>query len=160
MLIFDFKHDSNLSGWMIVDDIVMGGRSTGNFSISDDGHGLFSGKVSLENNGGFSSVRYRFAKKDVLNYKKVIIRLKGDGKNYQFRLKTDKYERYSYIHVFETNGDWQTLEIQFSEMFPSFRGMRLKMPNYSGKIMEELAFLIGNKEEESFRLEIDKISLE
>jgi len=160
MLIFDFKHESNLAGWMIVDDVILGGRSNGKFSISNDGHGLFSGKVSLENNGGFSSVRHRFEKKEVNDYKKVTIRLKGDGKRYQFRIKSDKYDRYSYVSYLQTDDDWQTIEIPFSEMYPSFRGMRLKMSNYPGKLMEELAFLIGNGEEESFKLEIDKISLE
>ena len=40
----------------------MGGRSNDKFKIDSDGNGLFSGDVSLENNGGFSSVHYQFEK--------------------------------------------------------------------------------------------------
>ena len=65
MLIFDFTTQSNIQDWVITDDIVMGGESSGTFSLDTEGNGVFSGKVSLENNGGFSSVRYRFNKLNV-----------------------------------------------------------------------------------------------
>jgi hypothetical protein len=58
--LFDFRPESNLDSWRIVDDVVMGGRSDGRFYIGDEGHAVFNGIVSLENNGGFSLVRYRF----------------------------------------------------------------------------------------------------
>ena len=58
-VIFDFDKDSNLKNWKIVDDVVMGGKSSGHFELNDDGHAVFYGNISLENNGGFSSVRYQ-----------------------------------------------------------------------------------------------------
>ena len=61
--IFDFSKESDLRNWRIVDDVVMGGKSDGNFYINKDGHATFSGTVSLENNGGFSSVRHWFKPK-------------------------------------------------------------------------------------------------
>ena len=64
-LIFDFNNDSNIKNWYIVDDDVMGGRSSSQFTLNSDGHGVFEGYVSLANNGGFSSVRYQFDKTDV-----------------------------------------------------------------------------------------------
>jgi len=59
MTIFDFTPDSDISDWRTVDDTVMGGVSDGNFKLNEEGHGLYSGSVSLDNNGGFSSLRYR-----------------------------------------------------------------------------------------------------
>lgn len=44
-------------------------------------------------------------------------------------------------------------------MYPTFRGRKLDSPNYSADGIEEIAFLIGNKRAESFKLEIDAISL-
>ena len=126
MIIFNFDTDSNLSNWYVVDDGVMGGRSQGNFFLNDEGHGIFQGNVSLENNGGFSSVRYRFAPKAVEGYTTCVIRLKGDGKRYQFRLKSEVYDRHSYISYFETTGEWQSIEIPLAEMYPTFRGRRLR----------------------------------
>ena len=160
MLLFDFQPNSDLSNWYVVDDGVMGGRSQGGFRLDEDGHAVFSGKVSLENNGGFSSLRYSFREKEVSPYQKVVLRLKGDGKRYQFRVKSSRYDRASYIQYFTTNGEWQEIEVQLRDLYPSFRGRRLNRPNYPGEEMAEIAFLIGNKKAESFRLLIDKIELE
>ena len=159
MLIYDFDKNSKLNNWNIVDDIVMGGRSAGECYINDQGNAVFQGRVSLENNGGFSSFRHRFAQEKVDAYEKVQIRLKGDGKRYQFRVKSSKYDRHSYIYYFQTTGEWETIEVPLEEMYPTFRGRKLKMPNYPGNEMEELAFLIANKKAEDFRLEIDFLKL-
>ena len=160
MKIFDFSNDCDLSNWYIVDDGVMGGRSAGNLQINGEGHGVFYGDVSLENNGGFSSIRYRFIQSDISNFNFCKITLKGDGKKYQFRAKSDKYDRYSYIFHFETSGEWETIKIPLSEMYPAFRGRKLNMPNYPSDMIEELSLMISNKKAESFKLQIDKIILE
>lgn len=159
-IIFDFTQQSNISSWRIVDDGVMGGRSQGNFKIDENGNGVFYGNVSLENNGGFSSLRYRFAKIDVSKNSKVILKLKGDGKKYQFRVKDNDNNYYSYINYFETSNNWQLIEINLADMYPTFRGRKLNMNNFSSNEIEEIAILIGNSKKESFRLEIDKIYLE
>lgn len=159
-ILFDFKDAADINSWRVVNDGVMGGLSQGEFSINSEGHGFFHGKVSLENYGGFSSVRHRFVTLDTSKFSNLQIRLKGDGKPYQFRVKATDNQRYSYIVNIETSGDWETLTIQFSDMYPAFRGRLLDLPNYSGKEMTEVAFLIGNKKEESFALEIDYIELQ
>lgn len=160
MTLFDFNSESNIRNWRIVDDVVMGGRSNGNFKINKSGHGEFSGEVSLENNGGFSSVRYNFNTINSSEYNSFQLRIKGNGKTYQFRVKDSRYRRFSYIYSFQTSGKWETVEIPFDKMYPSFRGYRLDQPNFNGQEMEEIAFLIGNKKEQSFKLLIDKITLE
>lgn len=160
MNLFNFNPESDLQDWLVVDDVVMGGRSDGRFFLSEEGHGVFTGEVSLENNGGFSSVRYRFAPKAVSGFTKAVIRLRGDGKRYQFRVKSNSSDQHSYIAYFQTTGDWQTLEIPLSEMYPTFRGRKLNMPDYPGERLSEVAFLIANKRAESFRLEIDCITLQ
>jgi NADH dehydrogenase [ubiquinone] 1 alpha subcomplex assembly factor 1 len=115
------------------------------------GHGVFEGRISLENSGGFSSVRYEFDKKQIKGYSKVILRLKGDGNNYQFRIKDDADTYYPYIASFATSGEWQEIEIPLAEMYPSFRGRKLDLPIFSHDTLEELTFLIGNKKPEEFR---------
>lgn len=159
-VIFDFNKKSTIQGWTIVDDVVMGGESSGTFKMNGDGCGVFAGSISLDNNGGFSSVRYRFQKVVVKEYTKVVIKLLGDGKNYQFRIKANAQDYYSYIAPFSTTGEWQEIEFLLEDMYPSFRGRKLDQPNFSKQYMEEITFLIGNKKEESFKLLIDKIVLE
>jgi len=157
MQLFDFTKNSDLSNWNVVDDIVMGGRSDGHFEINDNGVGVFYGDVSLENYGGFSSVRYRFGLKKTKHLSKVTLRLKGDGKRYQFRIKSTVLEKQSYISYFETTGDWQIIEIQLSNLYPTFKGRILDLPNYPLQTLEQLAFLVSNKKEENFVLQIDSI---
>jgi hypothetical protein len=160
MILFDFNAQSELRNWVIVNDVVMGGRSTGSFTLTPEGHGLFKGLISLENNGGFSSVRYRFDAKPVGEFTKVKLRVKGDGKFYQFRLRSSAGDSHAYVATFKTTSAWSTVEIPFATMYPSFRGQKLELPNYPGQSMEELAFLIANKTAETFALEIDRIVLE
>ncbi|MFC2080100.1 CIA30 family protein [Bacteroidota bacterium] len=155
--IYDFSFKSEPNDWYVVDDGVMGGRSQGTVGLSAEGHGIFQGNISLENNGGFSSIRHRSNGIETKEHSMFRIRLKGDGKNYQFRVKTNLNEMQSYVYEFETTGEWQEISIPFKEMYPSFRGRKLKMPNYPGENMSECTFLIANKKNESFRLEIDRI---
>lgn len=158
--IVDFEKGVDLSRWRIVDDVVMGGRSDGNFEIDDEGHGHYYGKVSLENNGGFSSLRYRPAKAiDVGNHTHIEVRVKGDGKRYQLRVKNNANEPQSYIEYIATGTAWQTVQIPLREMYPTYRGRKLDMPDFAGETIGELAFLIGNKLPQSFSLQIDYVKL-
>lgn len=159
-IIFDFNIDSDISSWKVVDDAVMGGESNGNFVLNENGNGFFHGKISLENNGGFSSVRNQFLAKNIKSASKIKILLKGDGNNYQLRIKKNKDDYFSYVANFKTSNNWETIEIKFSEMQPRFRGNSLNMPNFSSNSFEEIAFLIGNKKAQDFKLEIDKIYIE
>ena len=158
-VIFDFNKSSDIQDWIVLDDVVMGGESSGTFKLNDDGFGVFEGSISLDNNGGFSSVRYRFQKTMIKEYTTIIIKLRGDGKKYQFRIKSNSGDYYSYIAPFLTSGDWQEIEIPLKDMYPSFRGRRLDQPNFSKDYIEEITFLIGNKKKENFKLLIDKIAL-
>jgi hypothetical protein len=66
---------------------------------------------------------------------------------------------YSYITDFKTTGEWQNLEISLKSMYPSFRGRRLDLPNFSQNHIEEITFLVANKKNENFKLLIDIIEL-
>ena len=158
--LFDFSTDTDPAAWRVVDDVVMGGRSDGHFSINEAGNGVFFGEVSLENNGGFSSVRHRFEAKSVGDYSHCVIRLKGDGRRYQLRFKSSVNDAHSYIYYFTTSGEWEEITVPLAEMYPTFRGRKLRMPNYPGEQLAEIAFLIGNKEAQTFRLELDYLRLE
>jgi len=158
--VYDFSPESEQGDWFVVDDRVMGGRSQGDVELSEDGNGIFQGTVSLENNGGFSSIRARMEVIETTDYSAFKIRLKGDGKNYQFRVRSQLNERHSYQYEFPTTGAWQEVTVPFDQMIPTFRGWQLDLPNYPGEVMRECSFLISNKKNESFRLEIDRIWLE
>ncbi len=159
IVLFDFDVKSNIDNWRVVDDSVMGGISSSKFFVDASGNGVFEGNISLENNGGFCSVQH-YPKPVSLKEKKIFsIRLKGDGKKYQFRVKSERSNYYSYIYEFQTTTDWQTIEIPITELYASFRGRTIDIPNYDGVSLEEIAFLVGNKKKEDFQLLIDKIEV-
>ena len=160
LVIFDFTKTADLKNWYVVNDAVMGGESAGKMSTDTAGHGLFEGHVSLNNNGGFTSIRYDAGKIKLQGYSEFVIMLKGDGKAYQFRVKTNSKDYYSYVYSFETTGNWQTIEIPFSSMVPTFRGRSLDMANFPGDYIEELGFLIGNKTAEDFKMAIENITVQ
>jgi NADH dehydrogenase [ubiquinone] 1 alpha subcomplex assembly factor 1 len=159
MVIFESSKKSSIENWYIVNDNVMGGVSKSNIVFNENGNAVFKGSVSLENNGGFCSVRYDCDKINVSDFSKVTFRIKGDGKKYQFRIRADRNDYYSYISYFKTSGNWETIEILLADMYPVFRGRNLDMANFSHNTISEIAFLIGNKKEEKFQLEIEKIEL-
>lgn len=159
VVIFDFNSKSDLRKWKIVNDDVMGGRSKSTIDIDSYGNAVFSGKVSTENYGGFASVRYTFGAINRGNSEFVRIRLKGDGKNYQFRLKSAANDYFAYAKTFSTTNAWETIDIRLADLEPTFRGRILDKPNFNKQALEEISFLIANKRNESFKLIIDKIEL-
>ena len=158
-MLFNFNEKTTANQWIVVDDVVMGGTSSSKVTVNSNGHGVFSGHVSTQNNGGFSSVRHQL-KSDVSKSNTFEIKIKGDGKKYQFRVKSKLNEYHSYKFDFKTSGEWETLKIPFKELVPTFRGKLLDMPHFQKGDLQEIGFLISNKVEEDFTLLIDYIKLQ
>jgi hypothetical protein len=156
--IFDFSSDA-IQSWQIINDGVMGGLSESELTQTEKGYGKFSGHVSLANNGGFASVRLITDNHIKPNQSYIILRVKGDGKSYQFRLKAKKSQPESYVQEFSTSGEWQNIRLNINDFSPQFRGRNLNMPNFDYSKIEEVRFLIANKKEEDFELLIDTIEL-
>ncbi|MEB3292144.1 MAG: CIA30 family protein [Synechococcales bacterium] len=134
-VIFDFRVlDRTLNQtleqtWGAVDDVVMGGVSASQFQLMPDG-AWFSGKVSIENSGGFASVRSRnFAQPlDLSAFQGIELRLQGDGQRYKFLLRTDSgWDTIAFSHAFDTlPAQWMTVRVPFAQMIPVFRARTLQ----------------------------------
>ncbi|MEW7280169.1 CIA30 family protein [Aquimarina sp. 2201CG1-2-11] len=157
ILIFDFTKETSVLAWQQTNDDVMGGVSTSRMTIDENGHGVFLGNVSTANNGGFAMTRLPVDIKITEKHKKIVLYVKGDNKKYQFRLKSDVNQRHWYVHSFFANDTMQRIEIPLEDFYPSFRGNRLRINNFSSQNIKEIAILIGNKKNENFKLVIDKI---
>ena len=160
LVLFKSQLNPSNSLWQVVDDRVMGGLSQGKFEFNNNGNALFQGYVTNKNNGGFSSVRCSLQQLEIDDQTKVVLKVKGDGKIYQFRLKSSQYQRHSYKSEFKTSGDWQTIELPLNEFYPSFRGYRLDLPNFESDLIAQFSFLIANNYNADFSLEIDSIQLQ
>lgn len=154
-----YSSEEKSSKWIVVDDVVMGGVSNGDFSTNND-YAVFSGRVSTANNGGFSSIRYPIQSIDVSSKSQFHFRIKGDAKKYQFRVKYGYYDYESYVYEFKTTGEWEEISIPFEFLKPRFRGRNLRGAAYDGSKLSEIGFLIGNKKNEDFELLIDWVHVE
>lgn len=158
--IYTFTSQTKVNEWRIVNDGVMGGLSKSSLVLTDDGHGQFSGHVSLENSGGFASIQLNKSITVEEEKRFIVLRVKGDKKAYEFRLKGEASQYESYVHPFTTTGEWENIKLPLSDFYPQFRGRKLNIPNFNFKSIEQVSFLIANKQEEDFKLLIDWIGLE
>ncbi len=159
-LIFDFKNESEIGYWRIVNDGVMGGLSESEIVYTDGNTAVFRGIVSLENNGGFASTRTIPRSYELDDHDGILIRVKGDGKKYQFRVRTnDRFDGISYRYQFTTKlNTWMIIDIPFHECVPVFRGRILRdVETILPEEIQQLGFLISNKQAGKFQLEIDWI---
>ena len=88
--LFDAKNNLKILRWSIVNDTVMGGRSKSSWERLDGKNAKFEGKLSLENNGGFCSVR-TYPKDLGLNRTQgFLIKVLGDGRSYSLNARSRK----------------------------------------------------------------------
>lgn len=154
-LIVDFGPES--TPWRNIDDVVMGGVSSSRMRIDGD-VAVFEGNLSLENNGGFASVRSEVLEQDLTRYEGCRLRVKGDGKKYQFRIRTNSaFDGPSYQMTFETKKDvWMEVDLPFSEFVAAFRGRRIpNHPPIDAAKISTMGLLIADKQQGDFRLVID-----
>lgn len=157
-LVFGFDEPKALEEWEVVNDTVMGGVSSAEMRLADAGTALFSGIVSLDNYGGFASVRSRPKELGLDGYEGIVVRLKGDGKGYKLAVRQDgRSNRVMYQAPFKTVEDkWQEVRIAFSDLVPTYHGRVLRdQPRVSPDRVRSLGFLISDKQAGPFRLEVD-----
>ena len=78
--------------WFPIHDTVMGGRSTGTVAIEKK-RLIFSGNLSLENNGGFASIRSSYRGSDLESVEGIRLQVIGDGRNYLATIRRNSDQR-------------------------------------------------------------------
>ena len=149
---------NNLLNWNIVNDSVMGGRSQATLKLINNTYANFKGYLSLQNNGGFSSIRAYYPP-DLTNVKLIVLKVRGDGRKYNFRIRGNTESWASYTHSFDTvEGEWNEIELKIDDFYPVYRGYTLKnMPQLSEVIIKEIGIMLSDKIEGSFSIDIDWI---
>lgn len=158
-----FENASEEPRWTAQNDGVMGGVSAGASEINA-GALRFFGNLSLENNGGFAQIYSPSERSDFSAFSAIKLRVKGDGRVYQFRLATDARYRWSpiaYRSEFKTEaGQWIEVALPFTTFSPGFRGRMLTGPPLDLTNIRRLAFLLSDGTAGPFSLEIDWIGLQ
>ena len=146
-LLFDFNGDRPRTNWSAVNDNVMGGVSKGGHQLPGDGTLVFTGSLSLENNGGFSSIRTERKRMDLSGYDGLALRIRGDGRTYWLTINTNvRIPAGSYRVLVPTRaGQWQTLRAPFSAFKATSFGRELPvfLPLDPARV-ESIGFLIAD----------------
>ena len=146
--------DIKANAWRSINDGVMGGLSSGGMMQLDEGL-RFMGELSLENNGGFSSAR-RLVEQDLSGATRVRLEVRGDGREYQFRIRqNNRFDGVAWRAMFSTKDEWQIVEIALDEFIPVFRGRTVAEagPVIASEI-QQIGFLLSDKNAGRFELEI------
>jgi len=160
-IVIDFGDPDEVRRWHAVDDVVMGGRSSSRLVVSAEDTALFVGELSLENNGGFASVRTSGARCSLVGARSVRLSVKGDGRTYRLRCvaETDIGE-IGYQVSFQTRaGEWMEVELPLSDFEPRWRGRPVEnAPALHPAAVHGLGLMIADGQQGVFRLELRSIA--
>lgn len=159
-MVLDFSRAEDRESWYIVNDGVMGGISRSEIVFTEGGTAIFQGTVSLENNGGFASTRTGQRSYRLGVYSGLLLQIRGDGKDYQLRLRTDdRFDGISYRYRFTTQpGETQKIRVLFSDFEPVFKGRVVDdAAPLSPENIQQIGFLIADGQAGKFRIGVDWI---
>ncbi len=154
--ILDFADPEWPARWYAINDVVMGGVSDGALVPSDLGTAVFTGAVSLENGGGFASVRCRPHAFDFASFAALVLWVRGDGKAYKLNLKLDDFQdgiQYQGRFVAQA-GAWSLVRLPLAGFVPVFRGRTLGAGPLDPARVRTIGLMISERQAGPFRLEI------
>lgn len=159
--LFEFSEENDATRWKIVNDGVMGGRSSSQARVVN-GQMQFTGNLSLQNNGGFASVRSLPNPVGLDANKSIVLRVKGDGRRYTFNLYTpDRRVAFSYQTDFDTRpGEWVEVRLPVRNFVAHSFGRRLQGVGLDPAQVQSIGILLGDKREGRFEIVVDWIRME
>ncbi|MCW8802918.1 MAG: CIA30 family protein [Ignavibacteriaceae bacterium] len=158
----DFTDQKVRSQWDVTNDDVMGGVSKSRISVGEKNELIFSGEVSLENNGGFASLRSPIDDYDFSDYEGVMLKVKSDGKTYSLSFRQTKFfSGYNYNQKFNTGKDnWQLVMLPFKDFKLKYYGREVSNSEQPDKsAIKQVSILISDKQQGPFKIEIEWIGL-
>ncbi|MBK1791067.1 CIA30 family protein [Persicirhabdus sediminis] len=145
--------------WGSITDTVMGGRSSGKVAIKQ-GKLKFSGEVSLENNGGFASMRSQNDPLDLSAYQGIELRIKGDGRSYYLTCRDSTKSRRAFWAPVQTKpGSWMTIRIPFDEFYATYFGRKVPSRKLKLDHVCSIGLMLYDKQAGAFSVELDSIKV-
>jgi NADH dehydrogenase [ubiquinone] 1 alpha subcomplex assembly factor 1 len=159
-LILRFDTPASTQNWQPINDGVMGGVSVSRMRFDMTGHAVFEGEVSLENNGGFASVRASELDLGCVDTVGYVLTVWGDGQTYKLNLRTDSgFDGVNYQAVFTpAPGQWTRTVLPVAAFQPSFRGRIVQgAPPLQPEKVSQVGLMISDKQAGKFRLMVKTI---
>jgi len=161
--LFDFTTPDAAKDWQTVNDGVMGGVSEGKFRITQRQTLEFTGTLSLANNGGFASVRTKPKPLGLRPGDTLIVKVKGDGRDYTLNLYLDRpLIAFSYRAALPTKkGEWVEVRLPLDQFEATSFGRVVKN---AGAVkpaeVNALGVMLSDKKAGPFQLELEWIKVE
>jgi NADH dehydrogenase [ubiquinone] 1 alpha subcomplex assembly factor 1 len=155
--LFEFAGPEAAQQWQAVNDGVMGGVSDGRFRITPESTLEFFGTLSLENNGGFASVRTKPADLDINAGDDLVVRVKGDGREYVLNLYTkSRRMAFSYRAPLPTvKNEWTEVAVPLEDFIPTAFGDRVQgMGPVEPDEITSIGFMLSDTKPGPFRLNV------
>jgi monofunctional biosynthetic peptidoglycan transglycosylase len=155
--LFAFTSPDAAAAWQTVNDGVMGGVSDGRFRITERQTLEFYGTLSLDNNGGFASVRSRPRPLGMQTGDALVARLRGDGREYQVNLyASGQTMAISYRTPVKTRaGEWIEVAITLDRFEATSFGRVLRgAASLDPRSVTSVGFLLAEKAPGPFVLEV------
>ena len=160
-VLFDFSNQDETSDWFNQNDTVMGGVSN-SATTWVDGQLVFSGNLSLDNNGGFTSTFGPI--NDQLptlmsGAEAIVVTARGDGKTYLMQIRN--YDNTRYVQRFTTVADVEQDYVLPLADFESVDWRLSVIPNAAPidtNTIGQLGFYLLDKQVGPFELAISSIS--
>ena len=159
-VLFEFGDLEVAQRWQTVNDGVMGGVSEGQFKISNQTMEFF-GTLSLENNGGFTSVRSRPAKLGLEKGDTLLARVRGDGREYTLNLYVPRPRTaFSYRWIFKTQkNEWVEMRAPLDKFVATSFGRAVPNEPLNPADVNAIGFLLSDKQAGPFKLEVEWIKV-
>ncbi|MFT5641327.1 MAG: NADH dehydrogenase [ubiquinone] 1 alpha subcomplex assembly factor 1 [Cyclobacteriaceae bacterium] len=158
-VIIDFSLPKEANKWVVVNDGVMGGLSKGKLTLTKQGV-KFYGTVSLENNGGFTSLRSPYSRLDLSQFQKFSIKYKSEGVLHAFQLEHhDRFYLPNHKLPLKNSEEWTIIEYDLRDLdqYQMGRKTNQKMSDEALSKNIRLGFITSEKRAGSFTLEIAEI---
>jgi NADH dehydrogenase [ubiquinone] 1 alpha subcomplex assembly factor 1 len=157
--IASFENPTTLNDWGVVNDSVMGGVSTSGFRQTENGTLLFQGRLSLENNGGFVSLRNRPQNLGLDDVAGFVVRARGDGRSYYLDLRESRQMTAGSFRArfATTEGEWTETYIPASEFVRQSFGRPYPNTPLRPQNISSIGFTLSDKNPGPFHLEIDYV---
>jgi monofunctional biosynthetic peptidoglycan transglycosylase len=161
-VLFEFTGAGASQEWQTVNDGVMGGVSEGSFKITDAKTLEFFGNLSLENNGGFASVRTKAKKLGLEKGDTLVAKVRGDGREYTLNLYVSTLRiAFSHRATVQTKKDeWIEVKLPLDKFEATSFGRPVREAGpVDPKEVNALGFLLGDKKAGPFKLDVEWIKV-